>query len=153
MNVDQLDALDRDIIRQLEADGRRPFREIARSLDVSEATVRVRVRKLQDSGVLKIVAFADPSRLGNSLLALLILRVEARGRTAVVEQLSSRSEVRYVSTVLGRGDVFAQVLVRDLEALYSFLNDYVESLPGVLETETLVEVQVHKLQFASPPTG
>lgn len=58
-----------------------------------------------------------------------------------------------MSTVLGRGDVFAQVLVRDLEALYSFLNDYVESLPGVLETETLVEVQVHKLQFASPPTG
>ena len=72
-----LDHLDREILRNLQEDGRRAFREIARSLGVSEATVRTRFRRLQDSGILRILAFADPFRLGGSVLALVLLRVQA----------------------------------------------------------------------------
>src|SRR6478609_2665984 len=59
------DELDRAIIRELERDGRQPFREIGRSLGVSEATVRARYRRLTDSGLLRVVAFADPTAHGN----------------------------------------------------------------------------------------
>ena len=70
-----LDALDRSILAALQLDGRRPFRVIARDLDVSEGTVRTRVRKLEESGVLRILAFVDPLKLGDALIAVLNVRV------------------------------------------------------------------------------
>src|SRR5688500_1624212 len=60
----QPDELDRRIITMLRADGRRSNREIARTLGVPEATVRYRVRRLTEGGVLKITASVDPEHLG-----------------------------------------------------------------------------------------
>ena len=147
-----LDPLDRQIITELESDGRRAVRDIARSLEVSEATVRGRVKRLQQSGVLKIVAFADPSAVGDAQLALLVLRVAAREREAVASHLAERPEISYVSRTLGTpGNVVAQVLVRDVEALERFVVEQVYALPGVEHVDTMLEVHVHKLWFAAPP--
>lgn len=56
MAQDSLDHLDRAILHQLEEDGRRAFREIARVVGTSEATVRARVKRMQDLEILRIVA-------------------------------------------------------------------------------------------------
>lgn len=150
---DSLDRIDREILRQLQTDGRRPFREIARELSVSEATVRARVRRLQDSGVLRILAFADPLKLGGSVLALVLLRVEADAHARVVDTLASWQEVTYVSTLMGRADVYVQVVCRDNEALWKLVSERLRTLEGVLETETMIEMKVHKFTYAyqSPP--
>jgi Lrp/AsnC family transcriptional regulator for asnA, asnC and gidA len=151
VSADSLDRVDREILRQLQSDGRRAFREIARDLGVSEATVRARVRRLQDSGVLRILAFADPLKLGGSVLAL--LRVEADAHTRIVETLAQWQEVTYVSTLMGRADVYIQVVCRDNEALWSLVSERLRTLDGVLETETMIELKVHKFTYAhqSPP--
>lgn len=141
------DVLDRAIIRELEQDGRRPFREIARSLDVSEATIRARYRRLTETGRLKIVAFSDPAAMAMNRLALVFLKVAPEQHDAVAKALIGRAEVSYVSTVLGGFDLFAQVLVADDTALWNFLQDVVRPLPGVLETECTLEIKVHKLWF------
>ena len=70
MNV-RLDEVDRAILERLEEDGRASYRQIARDVGVSEGTVRSRVGRLQRSGVLRILAFVDPSKLGGAVLALL----------------------------------------------------------------------------------
>jgi Lrp/AsnC family transcriptional regulator for asnA, asnC and gidA len=144
---DLLDRLDREIIRQLQEDGRRPFREIARSLGVSEATVRSRFRRLEDSGVLRILAFADPFRLGGSVLALVLLRVESDAHVRVAQTLASWPEVTYVSSLMGRSDIYAQVVCRDNEALWSLVGERLRTLEGVLETETMLEMKVHKFTY------
>jgi Lrp/AsnC family transcriptional regulator for asnA, asnC and gidA len=141
------DDLDRAIIRELESDGRRPFREIARSLDVSEATIRARFRRLTETGTLKIVAFSDPAAMAKDRLALLFMKVAPESHDAVSKALTARAEVSYVSTVLGSFDLFAQVLVSDDTALWTFLQEVVRPMPGVLDTECTVEVNVHKLWF------
>jgi Lrp/AsnC family transcriptional regulator for asnA, asnC and gidA len=153
VSADSLDRVDREILRQLQSDGRRAFREIARDLGVSEATVRARVRRLQDSGVLRILAFADPLKLGGSVLALVLLRVEADAHTRIVETLAQWQEVTYVSTLMGRADVYIQVVCRDNEALWSLVSERLRTLDGVLETETMIELKVHKFTYAhqSPP--
>src|SRR3954447_25526083 len=89
----RLDDLDRSIITELQNDGRRSFREIARSIGVSEATVRTRVRRLDEAGALRIVAFADPLKLGNAELALLFLRVANNRHDAVIAELERLPEV------------------------------------------------------------
>lgn len=144
-----LDALDRLIVRELEQDGRRPFREIARSLEVSEATVRARVRRMEQAGALSIVAFADPAHVGGrSRLALLLVSVEAGAHDGVVERLVALAEVAYVSAIVGPADVCAQVLVEDDAALWRFVHDVVRAIPGVAAVQTIVEVEVHKLRYA-----
>jgi Lrp/AsnC family transcriptional regulator for asnA, asnC and gidA len=145
----QLDDLDRAIVAELEEDGRRAFRDIARQLGVSEATVRTRVRRLEDASVLRIVAFADPLKMGNSALALLFLRVDAANHDAVIAALTERPEISYVSTVLGTADICAQVVVRDQIELGSFIRSHVRALPGVIETQTIPETEVHKLRFST----
>ena len=72
-----LDPTDEAILRALQEDGRRSYRSIARDVGVAEGTVRARVRKLETLGALRVVAFVDPARLGNSVLALLALRCGA----------------------------------------------------------------------------
>ncbi|MGW2897299.1 Lrp/AsnC family transcriptional regulator [Streptomyces sp. NPDC001212] len=143
----ELDSLDRAIIAELEQDGRRAFREIARSLDVSEGTVRSRFRRLEDGGILKITAFADPGRFSTARLALLFLKVAPEHHDHVVTELTACAEVSYVSTTLGRADVFAQVLTADDTELWRFLQERVRPLDGVIETECMLEVAVHKLWF------
>jgi Lrp/AsnC family transcriptional regulator, regulator for asnA, asnC and gidA len=147
-----LDALDRTIMRELEADGRRAFRDIARQLNVSEATVRSRVRRLQDSGALQIIAFADPLQLGFSGLASLLLHVDAGHQESVIAALGELPEISYISTILGPADILTQVVVRDQRELAAFLRERVRSLPGVKDTVTLLETEVHKLRFTVPPS-
>jgi Lrp/AsnC family transcriptional regulator for asnA, asnC and gidA len=148
MTGDALDRLDRAILRLLQEDGRRPFREIARTVGVSEATVRARFRRLEDSGVLRILAFADPFRLGNAVLALVLLRVETGAHGRVAETLTGWPEVTYVSSLLGRADIYAQVICRDVEALWHLVGERLRGLDGVVDTETMLEMKVHKFTYA-----
>jgi Lrp/AsnC family transcriptional regulator for asnA, asnC and gidA len=145
-----LDRTDRAILKELQEDGRRPFREIARKLDVSERTIRSRVRLMQDAGVLRVLAFVDPFSTGGAILALVFLRVAPEAHDRVVEELATWSEVSYVSSLMGEKDVCLQVVCGDNEALWRLLNERVRRLDGVLDTETLMEMKVHKFRYANP---
>jgi Lrp/AsnC family transcriptional regulator for asnA, asnC and gidA len=145
-----LDAVDRAILRELQEDGRRPFREIARKIGVSERTVRARARRMRDDGVLRIIAFADPVRLGHSVLALVLIRVDTGGHDRVVETVTSWPEVSYVSSLVGRADIYIQVMCRDNDELWQLVTQRLRALDGVVETETMLEVKVHKFVYAHP---
>ena len=64
---------------------------------------------------------------------------------------AGQDEVSYVSTVLGPFDVFFQVLVADDAALWTFLQEVVRPMAGVLETKCTLEIKVHKLWFDTTP--
>lgn len=146
-----LNELDRAIIRVLERDGRTAFREIGRVLHVSEATVRARYHRLVEAGLLRVVAFSDPEAHSKSRLALVFLKVAPERHETVVKALARHDEVSYVSTVLGSFDVFFQVLVADDTALWTFLQETVRPMAGVLETDCTLEMKVHKLWFDTTP--
>jgi Lrp/AsnC family transcriptional regulator for asnA, asnC and gidA len=141
-----LDSVDRAILEGLQDDGRRSYRQIARDVGVSEGTVRTRVRRLEDAGVLRVIAFVDPSRLGNSVLALVFVRVSTAQHDAVVKALAELPEATYVSSLVGRADVYIQIICRDNEALWKLVSE-IRSLSGVLETETMLEMAVHKFTY------
>ena len=58
--ADDVSELDKRIIEHLQADGRRPFTQIAHELGVSEAAVRARTNRLVDRGIIQIVGVTDP---------------------------------------------------------------------------------------------
>jgi Lrp/AsnC family transcriptional regulator for asnA, asnC and gidA len=146
----RLDETDRAILRELQEDGRRAFREIARKVGLSERTVRARVRAMHDAGDLRILAFVDPAALGHSVLALVFLRVAIDAHDVLVEELSSWPEVSYVSSLMGRQDICLQVMCRDNDDLWHLVNHRLRALEGVLETETMLEMRVHKFRYSMP---
>jgi Lrp/AsnC family transcriptional regulator, regulator for asnA, asnC and gidA len=145
-----LDDIDRALIAQLQHDGRRPYREMARTLGVSEGTVRWRVRRLQDEGALRIAAIADPFRLGYKVQAFMLLRVVSGELERVVEALGEWPEVVYVSSCTGRADLYVQVVCRDHEDLWELVARRIPAIGGVVGSETLMELKVHKLLYIYP---
>ena len=145
-----LDDLDRSILVELEEDGRRPLREIGRTLGASEATIRARVKRMQEQKILRIVAFADPEQLGGSQLSLVFLDVDPVRHDEVVAALVELPAVTYVSTLLGRADLCVEISAADNAELWGLLKSDIAPLPGVRNIETMSIVKVHKLRYTSP---
>jgi Lrp/AsnC family transcriptional regulator, regulator for asnA, asnC and gidA len=149
----RLDPTDESIIAQLQEDGRRPSRTIARALGISEPTLRWRLRRLLESGVLRIAAIADPFRLGYAIQAAILLKVTPGVLERVVEELAAWPEVMYVSSCTGRVDVYVQVVCRNQQDLWRLLAVRLPAVGGIVETETLIELRVHKLAYVYPGLG
>src|SRR5438309_9855333 len=96
-----LDELDRAIVAQLAEDGRRPYRAIAKDLGVPETTVRFRARRLQRDGVVTILAFVSPLKLGYSVLASVLLRDGPWADGRFGEFLTAWPEVEFVCSWSG----------------------------------------------------
>lgn len=142
----RIDAIDRSIIDELQADGRASLREIARKLGVAEGTIRARLKRLQDEEVLQVVAFADPVKLGASSMCLFFLRVAPSLHDVVLETLKDWSEICYLSATFGETDICAQVVCRDQTALWD-IRQKIAALDGVESLSLLPEGQVHKIRF------
>lgn len=141
----RLDDLDKRIIVALEADGRRPYRDIARDLDVAEATVRARVGRLIESGLIHITAVGDPLRLGVSTAAITLVRTRPGTVHDVARRLAEAPNVRFVGTSFGSADIVIQTLHRDMKALHEFITIEIPRLaPDVTGTETLQLADVLK---------
>ena len=132
---DDLSALDKRIIEHLQADGRRPFTQIATDLGVSEAAVRARTNRLMDRGILQIVGVADPGKLGFQQ-TLIGVRCTPGRLIAVAEELAKLPEVDYVVIASGRFDILIEVVAEDNEALLQFLTERLQTIEGVRDTET-----------------
>ncbi|MCB1848888.1 MAG: AsnC family transcriptional regulator, partial [Halieaceae bacterium] len=87
-----LDATDEGIIALLRADGRMPYRAIARELGVTESTVRARVRRLEESDTMRVVAVTDIEAAGYGMLLAIGVQVETRAPEAVARDLASLPE-------------------------------------------------------------
>lgn len=146
----QLDALDRAIISQLQIDGRRAFAAIAREVSVTEGTVRFRVARLQEEGILHIVAFADPFPLGFAMQASVLLRTTPAAHDRVADTVASWPEVMYVSTCAGSADLYMHVICRDHGEMWRLLSERLGAVDGVLSSETLMELHVHKTRYVYP---
>jgi Lrp/AsnC family transcriptional regulator for asnA, asnC and gidA len=151
MILDELDELDRAIIGHLQEDGRRSFRSIGEALEVSEGTVRFRVRRLQEQGVMRILAFVDPHRFGYQVSASVQLAVDPGAHRAVVEQLGGWPEIVYLSSCTGRANVYAHVVCGSRSELLGVLTDRLAELPGVAVVETTIELEIHKARYVYDP--
>jgi Lrp/AsnC family transcriptional regulator, regulator for asnA, asnC and gidA len=145
-----LDTLDADIVRHLQEDGRRSYREIGRALGVSEGTIRWRVRRLIESHALRIVAIADPFRMGYRVLAFILISVEPGAQQKVIDALATFGEVTYVSSCTGRADIYAQVVCRDHDHLWEVVAERIPAIGSIRSTETFTELKMHKVSYYYP---
>jgi Lrp/AsnC family transcriptional regulator for asnA, asnC and gidA len=143
---EELSDLDKRIIEHLQEDGRRPFTQIAAALGVSEAAVRARTNRLVERGFLQIVGVADPEKLGFQQ-ALIGVRCEPGRIVEVADALAALPEVDYVVVTTGRYDVLIETVSEDNEDLLRFLNERLQRIDGVRETETFTYLRLVKQTY------
>jgi Lrp/AsnC family transcriptional regulator, regulator for asnA, asnC and gidA len=138
-----LDDISKEIIEQLQMDGRKPYSEIAKAVGLSEAAVRQRMQKLHDTGVMQVVAVTDPLQLGFYRQAMIGIRCTG-DMTELANKLSAMPEADYVVMTAGSFDILVEVVVENDQDLIDVLNTKIRSLPEVVSTETFVYLKLHK---------
>ncbi|KNB51239.1 Lrp/AsnC family transcriptional regulator [Streptomyces caatingaensis] len=141
-----LDAVSLAIIEQLQEDGRRPYAAIGKAVGLSEATVRQRVQKLLDQGVMQIVAVTDPLTVGLRRQAMVGVNVDG-DLDPVADALTAMDEVEYVVVTAGSFDLLIEIVCEDDEHLLDVINKRVRTLPGVRSTESFVYLKLRKQTY------
>jgi len=141
------DSIDEKLIQLLERDARQSSEVLAKQLKVSPATVRRRIKKLIQSGVLRIVALVDPQKVGFPLIAIIAFDIAHEKLESVIQMLADRPEVKYVSTTTGRFDVLIQARFRSTEELSDFVQKELPNVEGIRDSETFVCLQVKKGRY------
>jgi Lrp/AsnC family transcriptional regulator for asnA, asnC and gidA len=141
-----LDETSKNIIEQLQADGRRSYAAIGKAVGLSEAAVRQRVQRLHDAGVMQIVAVTDPLTLGFRRQAMIAVKSDG-DLSKVADELSDIEEVDYVVITAGSFDLLLEVVCEDDDHLLSILSQ-VRSVPSVTSTETFVYLKLRKQTYS-----
>ncbi len=135
----QFDKVDKDILNILIADARTPFTEIAQKLLVSPGTVHVRVKKMEDAGVIKgSTLVLDYENMGYRFIGYLgIALVSSTKVDDVLEDLRDIPEVTVASFTTGKYGVFCKIRCKDTPHAREVIS-HIMSLSGVQRTETMI---------------
>jgi Lrp/AsnC family transcriptional regulator for asnA, asnC and gidA len=142
-----LDEVNKQIIDQLQRDGRMSYAALAKVVGLSEAAVRQRVQRLLDSGVMQIVAVTDPLTLGFTRQVMIGLKVDG-DLHKVADSLAAIPEVDYVVICAGNYDLLAELVCTDDEHLLHLLNDQIRAVDGVRTADTFVYLKLAKQTYA-----
>ncbi len=141
-----LDELDREIIALLRLDGRMAFKEIAKRLEIPEATARYRVQRLLQSGGIQITAWPTPEKLGIPHVLILSLIVKEGQTDAVAAQLTSMAETRFVAVTTGRCNIVADIYFGTHEDLLSFFSK-LDQIKGILSYDSQIILKLLKAEY------
>ena len=141
-----LDEVDEAIIALLREDGRMPFRGIARELGIAENTVRARVRRMEESDTMRVVAVTDIEAAGYGMLLAIGVQVEGRAPEAVASDIAQIHEVFSVNVVVGSHDIEILVVAEDRAALNELISCKLGGMPGVRRLTPSLALDVLKNQ-------
>ena len=143
MQMDKIDNLDKKILSILSKNARIPFKDVAAECGVSRAAIHQRVQRLIDNGVILGSGFdINPKSLGYSTCTYVGLNLE-RGSMYkdVVKRLGNIPEIVECHFTTGPYTMLIKAYARDNEELMDLLNNKLQTIPGVVSTETLISLE------------
>lgn len=136
----RLDPLNMRIIGHLQ-EGRKSYKKIAVALGVSENTVKARVRKLEDEGILKIAGYVDPEAMDSHNIVYIGVKLKDMDYLVKGEEISRLRRVVSVGVVTGRYDLIVTVHLKHGFGHLEFLS---EELSKVDRIESIESFMVYK---------
>ncbi len=144
MASESLDGLDKRILKSLQFNCRLSFAELSRELDVAEATVRFRVNRLVEDGVItRFAALVDPAKVGMKVSGAILLKIDPAYLEEACKQLVSFSETLYLFQSTGEYDVVSVIVARDMEHLNNLVKN-TKMIPGVKDARVSVTTRFLK---------
>jgi len=143
----KIDQTDEAIIEAFQLDGRQSNREVARTLGVSEGTVRQRLKKLQDAGAIRFDVVSDSTVMGIDFVAFIRVSVQPKHLEDFLETATRISELWYLAAVAGRFNVIAVIATTSASNAMQIINSQVEGLTGVNEIDVRTVADSAKYDF------
>lgn len=137
------DKLDLDIIQQLMHDANISYAEIGKKLYVSAGTIHVRIKKLQEAGVISGIKYhVDLKKLGYDVIAFVGIYLEKSSLyDNVAKELRKIPEIVRMNYTTGNYSIFAEVVCKDINQLRSILHDELQKIKGIERTETFISLE------------
>jgi len=139
----ELDKLDRQILSALMKNSKIPYTELAQKLYVSGGTIHVRMKKLEEMGIVRgHNLVVDYSVLGYDVCAFLGVYLDKSSLyDTVIKELKNIPEVVNAHYTTGVYSVFAKIVCRDTDHLREVLHDKIQMINGIQRTETFISLE------------
>ena len=141
LRVMNLDAVDKAIIKQLQDNGRITNKKIAEILNLSEGTIRNRIRRLTESNILKIKGLINPEVEKEKQLVYVMIKLSGnRNSLDVARKVAALEPIKSVSIIAGRYDLVAEIFIES-HTLIEFLNTELAKIDSILTVESLMTLR------------
>lgn len=139
----ELDNLDTQILSILMNNASIPYTEIAKKLIVSGGTIHVRMKKMEELGIIRgSNLIINPQKIGFDITAFLGIYLEKGSQyNNAVEQLKRVKEVVELHYCTGTYSMFAKIICRDTTHLRQVLNEDIQAVKGIQRTETIISLE------------
>jgi len=138
-----IDNIDIKILNILKEDAKTPYTEVAKKVFVSPGTVHVRMKKLEDLGIVTGTSLkVNYSKLGYDITCFLGIYLQKSSLyDEVVEQLKQVKEIVTIRYTTGNYNIFAKIYCRDTRHLKDILHDKIQCIEGIESTETFISLE------------
>jgi Lrp/AsnC family transcriptional regulator, regulator for asnA, asnC and gidA len=139
----EIDGIDKEILRFLMEDARKPILQIAHKIGISGAAIHQRLRKLEEANVISGSKFIVNTKiLGYSTMAFVGIYLDkASNNSVAVKELKKIPEVLECHYTTGNWSILIKIICRDNEHLMNLLNKKIQAIDGVSRTETFISLE------------
>jgi Lrp/AsnC family transcriptional regulator, regulator for asnA, asnC and gidA len=146
-----LDEVNLRILDILGRDASRPFVEIAKELEISDATVHIRVRRLLAAGILRKFTIAtDNVLLGYDHLAFIGININEGSADEVIASLSQLDEILELHEIYGQFDLLLKIRAKSLEEMREIVANKIGKVPQITEAELMTVLKTIKEEQMVP---
>ena len=140
LNIDKLDL---KIIQQLMHDANISYAEMGKKLFVSAGTIHVRIKKMQDAGIIGGMKFqVDLKKMGYDVIAFIGIYLEKSSLyDTVAKDLKKIPEIVRMNYTTGNYSIFAEIVCKDIAQLRAVLHDELQKIKGIERTETFISLE------------
>ena len=144
----KLDETNKAIIKEL-SNGRKAFSTIAEKIGITENTVRSRVNKLLEDGILQISGLVDPQSIPEMQVVIMGIKLSTLDLELKAKEMLSLKGVISVVVVTGRYDLIVQLVTstQDDQSLLNFFKNELSKIKGISDVETFVVYQAHNFMI------
>src|SRR4051794_8225984 len=138
-----LDKLDYQIIQEMMENAEISYADLGKKLFVSGGTIHVRIKKLQEIGVVKGTKLnVDLKELGYDVIAFIGIYLEKSSLyDGVAKELRKIPQIVRLNYTTGNYSMFAEIVCRDINELRFVLHDELQKVKGIERTETLISLE------------
>jgi Lrp/AsnC family transcriptional regulator, regulator for asnA, asnC and gidA len=138
-----LDKLDLQIIQHMIVDAGISYADLGKKLFVSGGTIHVRIKKMQEMGVVKGTKLdVDMKLLGYDVIAFIGIYLEKSSLyDSVAKDLQKIPEMVRLNYTTGNYSMFAEIVCKDISQLKLILHDELQKIKGIVRTETLISLE------------
>jgi len=138
-----LDKLDMQIIHEMMENAEVSYAELGKKLFVSGGTIHVRIKKLQEYGIVKGTKLTvDLKLLGYDVIAFIGIFLEKSSLyDAVAKELRKIPEIVRLNYTTGNYSMFAEIVCKDINKLRFVLHDELQKIKGIERTETFISLE------------